>query len=79
MQTGEICLDILKPAWSPTPACSHLEIIRFPLSMQTGEICLDILKSAWSPAWTLLSVCQAVVALMSGKQDAVWLGCWMLK
>lgn len=36
------------------------------LLRQTGEICLDILKSAWSPAWTLHSVCQAIVALMSG-------------
>ena len=37
------------------------------MRLQTGEICLDILKNAWSPAWTLHSVCQAIVALMSGK------------
>jgi hypothetical protein len=43
------------PPWRPAP----------PPLLQTGEICLDILKNAWSPAWTLHSVCQAVLALMS--------------
>ena len=33
---------------------------------KTGEICLDVLKpDAWTPAWTLQSVCRAVVALLS--------------
>jgi peroxin-4 len=42
---------------------------------QTGEICLDILKNAWSPAWTLQSVCQAILALMSDAAPDSPLNC----
>ena len=44
-------------------------------SLQTGEICLDILKGAWSPAWTLQSVCRAIIALLAHAEPDSPLNC----
>lgn len=46
------------------------------LPSQTGEICLDILKEdAWTPAWTIQSVCRAVIALLSSPEANSPLNC----
>ncbi len=43
---------------------------------ETGEICLDILKpDTWTPAWTLESVCRAIINLMSDPNADSPLNC----
>jgi len=36
---------------------------------ETGEICMDILKDKWSPVWTLLTVCRAIVSMLSNPRE----------
>eukprot|EP00388_Colpodella_angusta_P019960 GDKJ01049860.1.p1 GENE.GDKJ01049860.1~~GDKJ01049860.1.p1 ORF type:complete len:173 (+),score=27.77 GDKJ01049860.1:24-521(+) len=41
----------------------------------TGELCVDILKESWSPAWSLNSVCRAVLALFHDPNHTSPLNC----
>lgn len=64
--TFELCLSIPEQYPMAPPTVRYKTKIFHPnVHFKTGEICLDILKTDWSPAWTLFSVCQAIVALMS--------------
>lgn len=64
---GRFLVSIHIPPTYPTkpPSMKFATKIFHPnVSWKTGEICLDVLQSQWSPAWTLLSACTAVLALM---------------
>jgi peroxin-4 len=42
---------------------------------QTGDVCLDILKTNWTPAWTLQSICRAIITLLAHPEPDSPLNC----
>mmetsp|Transcript_5901 Transcript_5901/g.19541 ORF Transcript_5901/g.19541 Transcript_5901/m.19541 type:complete len:156 (+) Transcript_5901:96-563(+) len=78
-ERGIFELSIKCPSTYPLapPKVSFVTPIFHPnVLFKTGEICLDILKSdSWTPAWTLQSVCRAVMALLSHPEADSPLNC----
>eukprot|EP00667_Euglena_gracilis_P028983 EG_transcript_37730 len=59
----------------PPTAYFKTKVFHPNVLFNSGEICLDILKSSWSPAWTLQSVCRAILTLMSDPEPSSPLNC----
>jgi peroxin-4 len=50
---------------NPPKVCFLTKIFHPNIHFDSGEICLDILKANnWTPAWTLESLCRAIVNLL---------------
>jgi len=77
-ETGTFVVRFVVPESYPLapPKASFVTKIFHPnVHFRTGEICLDVLKDQWSPAWTLHSVCRAILALMRDPEPDSPLNC----
>ena len=72
-------LDIIIPTDYPmaAPKIKFVTNVFHPnIHFASGEICLDILKSEyWTPAWTLESVCRAIISLLANPNADSPLNC----
>lgn len=60
---------------TPPEARFKTRIFHPNIHFKTGEVCLDILKTSWTPAWTVLSVCQAILSMLSDPNADSPLNC----
>jgi peroxin-4 len=60
---------------NPPTAQFKTRIFHPNIHFKTGEVCLDILKTNWTPAWTLLSVAQAIMSMLSDPNADSPLNC----
>eukprot|EP00761_Pharyngomonas_kirbyi_P000059 gb/GECH01000059.1/.p1 GENE.gb/GECH01000059.1/~~gb/GECH01000059.1/.p1 ORF type:complete len:155 (+),score=39.64 gb/GECH01000059.1/:1-465(+) len=71
-------LELQVPSEYPISAPSatfNTQIFHPNVHFKTGEVCLDILKTQWSPAWTLQSVCRAIITLLAHPEADSPLNC----
>ncbi|ETB63307.1 hypothetical protein, variant 1 [Plasmodium yoelii 17X] len=45
------------------------------VNFTTGALCMDILKTNWSPAWTIQSLCRAILFLLNEPNAESPLNC----
>eukprot|EP00164_Ancoracysta_twista_P002533 GFYU01003373.1.p1 GENE.GFYU01003373.1~~GFYU01003373.1.p1 ORF type:complete len:157 (-),score=18.79 GFYU01003373.1:56-526(-) len=77
-ETGRFALKIDVPDNYPMnpPSVKFVTPIFHPnIHFKTGEVCLDTIKSSWTPAWTLQSVCRAIIVLLSHPEPESPLNC----
>mmetsp|Transcript_29996 Transcript_29996/g.73850 ORF Transcript_29996/g.73850 Transcript_29996/m.73850 type:complete len:158 (-) Transcript_29996:1029-1502(-) len=74
--TFQVQLDVQESYPLQAPKARFITRVFHPnIHFKTGEVCLDILKTAWTPAWTLQSVCRAIIALLSHPEADSPLNC----
>jgi peroxin-4 len=75
---GVFYIDIVVPEDYPIspPKCKFITKVFHPnIHFDTGEICFELLKDKWMPAWTLESVCRAILDLLSNPNADSPLNC----
>eukprot|EP00922_Rhytidocystis_sp_ex-Travisia-forbesii_P066349 GHVS01098504.1.p1 GENE.GHVS01098504.1~~GHVS01098504.1.p1 ORF type:complete len:163 (-),score=14.83 GHVS01098504.1:116-604(-) len=65
------------PTYPIAPPSVHFLTLCFHpnINFHTGELCLDVLKANWTPAWTLHSLCRAVISLLLDPNPESPLNC----
>jgi peroxin-4 len=59
----------------PPTASFETKVFHPNIAFHSGEVCLDILKTKWSPAWTIGSVCRAILNLLTEPEADSPLNC----
>ena len=75
---GVFMLDFRVPdqyPFMPPRVRFNTRIFHPNIHFESGEICLDVLKNDWSPAWSLESICRAILALLSAPNADSPLNC----